>query len=535
MIREPDLVASARAGPGARPGSRERPGRASDPRRPRGGSPASGRGSAAICSFGPARDDRERADDRVGGRIAASPPTARRARAAGRRRGAIANGWRRAALALPLVEAVDGDEAALPPERVAEGRVAVSVSARALNIREPTFARVGPVGDQAPAVRGDRPAVLALDDDERPRRSGATLKRGPGSSASGSAAKISASSDAGRCWLNRPHMAGKSSGRSCIVGRDGPATRSDARPSIATSPGPLEPRGGRPAARPGRRAPREPATTREALATYQRVVGFDDPEVTAAALLGHGPGALPDGRRGRRGPDLGGDPRAARDDLDLSRLAERRRGARPRRRPERGDRGLSRGRSAGARRPTSPRSRTGSAGWPRRPATSGRRGATSPAAAAAVLPYRDVRDHRDHGRGVARGDALDATAPRSIDTLAARQAGGRRRRDLAAVDGDARSTIRSNPAPPRSSTCTRCISPGPIVERLYGSIAMLRRSTSSARSAGRSASFAFGGAAARGRGVGRDLRAVRDPLRRDADALPVLDRRGRTSSARSAS
>src|SRR3954471_23037029 len=43
------------------------------------------------------------------------------------------------------------------------------------------------------------------------------LYRGPSSSTSGSAAKISASSDAGRCWLNLPHTVGKSRSTSCIV------------------------------------------------------------------------------------------------------------------------------------------------------------------------------------------------------------------------------------------------------------------------------------------------------------------------------
>ena len=45
--------------------------------------------------------------------------------------------------------------------------LAVSVSARALNIREPTLALVRPVRDQAPAVRRHAAPVLALDDDER--------------------------------------------------------------------------------------------------------------------------------------------------------------------------------------------------------------------------------------------------------------------------------------------------------------------------------------------------------------------------------
>ena len=48
----------------------------------------------------------------------------------------------------------------------------MSVSARALNIREPTFAAVRPMRDEAPTVRRDRTPVVALDDDERLVRRG---------------------------------------------------------------------------------------------------------------------------------------------------------------------------------------------------------------------------------------------------------------------------------------------------------------------------------------------------------------------------
>ena len=41
------------------------------------------------------------------------------------------------------------------------------VSARALNIREPTLASVGPVRDETPAIAGDGPSFVALDDDLR--------------------------------------------------------------------------------------------------------------------------------------------------------------------------------------------------------------------------------------------------------------------------------------------------------------------------------------------------------------------------------
>src|SRR5919112_5572715 len=159
----------------------------------------------------------------------------------------------------------------------------VSVSARALNIRDPTFAASAQCG-----IRPHRYAAIA-------RRSsrwtttwassvGATLKRAPRSSPSGSAAKISASSDAGRCWLNRPHMAASLSARPVSSAAMDEPTVTPPVPDRHAS-GPLS----REAA--GQLLDHGAALIGagdypEAFATYQRVVGFDDPEITAAALLG---------------------------------------------------------------------------------------------------------------------------------------------------------------------------------------------------------------------------------------------------------
>ena len=104
----------------------------------------------------------------------------------------------------------------------------VSVSARALNIREPTFAAVRPVGDQAPAIRGDAAPLLALDDDER------LVGRGDVEARPGIVGERLGREDLGqlrgRALLAEASAhSGKSSGGSCIVGRDGSA-RPDTHP-----------------------------------------------------------------------------------------------------------------------------------------------------------------------------------------------------------------------------------------------------------------------------------------------------------------
>src|SRR5205085_5958373 len=102
------------------------------------------------------------------------------------------------------------------------------------------------------------------------------------SSPSGSAAKISASSDAGRCWLNLPHTIGKSNRPSCIVPpMDEPESggravdRHVTGPLSADAASALLDRGA---------GLIEAGEFGEALATYQRGVGHDNPDVTATAL-----------------------------------------------------------------------------------------------------------------------------------------------------------------------------------------------------------------------------------------------------------
>ena len=145
-------------------------------------------------------------------------------------------------------------------------------------------------------------------------------------------------------------MAGKSSRRSCIVGRDG---RRPGDPTLARSdPSRHRPADARPRAlaRPGaRRRCWRPATSTRPPRTTSRVVGFDDPEITAAACSGLGEARYrmddEDGAVATWEAVL----ELPRDAVDLSRLAQHRGRARPRRRPERRDRRLSRGRPPGAR------------------------------------------------------------------------------------------------------------------------------------------------------------------------------------------
>ena len=114
---------------------------------------------------------------------------------------------------------------------------------------------------------------------------GATLNRGPGSSTSGSAAKISASSEAGRCWVNRPHMPGKSSRRLLYRRVDGRPPEARPAPAALDVDGPLSREDARAILDRGAEL-LSAGDFGQAFNHYRRVIGFDDPEVTAAALLG---------------------------------------------------------------------------------------------------------------------------------------------------------------------------------------------------------------------------------------------------------
>ena len=289
--------------------------------------------------------------------------------------------------------------------------LAVIVSARALNIREPTLASLGPVGDEAPAVGRHGAPLLALDDDQRlvGRRD---VEVPPGSSTSGSAPKISASSDAGRCWVNRPHMAGKSS----IVRAmdDAPA----ARPVTATQASSRPSQPGRCAVACSSAAATLLAAGEfaDAGAHFARVVGFDDPAITAAALLGLGEARY----------RLNDEPAAVaswaavlelpRDAVDLPGLAERRRGARPRRRPDRA-------RSTPTARPTDGRPQEDKAeianrlGWLSKETGNARASRRYFARGRGDAPRvtLTLRHHRGHDDRVADGAASRARASRSTD------------------------------------------------------------------------------------------------------------------------
>ena len=349
-------------------------------RRPRSGTsrPSSSPGSAAIGSsqrsqasvvdddrhpvvevgqrlVGRGRDDREGPPDRLGRRVAPARPQA----GEGERRAVAADDPVRLAdraLALPLVERIDRHEAALADERVAEGRARGDRLGPRVEHPRADLGLLRPVRDQAPAVGGDRAAVVALDDDGR------LVGRGDVVALARIVDERLGPEDlgelGGRTLLGEPSA---HAGKSSIV-----RTMDDAPPP----PAPLDPgaerstdsRCGAGDARARRGAARVGRFRRRRHALLPRRSGSTTRSITAAALLGLGEAALPARRRGRGGPELEGRPRAARDAIDLRRLAEHRRGPRPRRRPQRSDHGLPRGRSSRARRRTRPRSPTGSAG-----------------------------------------------------------------------------------------------------------------------------------------------------------------------------
>ena len=338
------------------------------------------------------------------------------------------------ALALPLVERVDRDDAPPPLERLAEGRA--RRDRLGPGVEHPRGAlEVGrPVRDEAPAIGRDRPAVLALDHDEGVSSVGATLYRAPSSSASGSAAKISASSDAGRSCVNRPHMAASlvSSARWTTPGRPprpiqrrtGRLTREEASALLAEGDARLA-----------------AGDLAEAAVRYSRVVGYDDPAITAAALLGLGearfrageddaavasweavlqvgetPSSYPAWRNIAAAAVRTGDLHGA---IDAYRQAERR-----------------------APPDDKPRSPTASAGSPRRPATRTPHVAISPAAEATAAALGDDGPHRGDRHRVADRHPV-GRGPVPLRRVPARQGSRGGRRVLAPVDGDARAAARS--------------------------------------------------------------------------------------------
>ena len=118
------------------------------------------------ASFGRGGDDRERPPHGLRRRVApAGPESGERQRPTIVADHAVRLADR--ALALPLVERIDRHEASMPPERVAEGRARrQGLGARVEHPRADL--RVGrPMRDEAPAVGGDGPPLLALDDHER--------------------------------------------------------------------------------------------------------------------------------------------------------------------------------------------------------------------------------------------------------------------------------------------------------------------------------------------------------------------------------
>ena len=155
----------------------------------------------------------------------------------------------------------------------------------------------------------------------------------------------------------------------------------------------------------------------EAGQHFSRVVGFDDPAITAAALLGLGEAhyrlnneaaAVQTGRRSFELPET---------PVDLHGLAQRRGRARPRRRPDRRHRRLPRGRQARAR---------GGQGRDRQPARLAHQGDRQHAGVAALLrqgPRRRAArhghagDHRGHDHRVADRDASRTDGQAIYDLL----------------------------------------------------------------------------------------------------------------------
>src|SRR5207253_2023318 len=97
------------------------------------------------------REDRERPNDLAGlGILPAGPQAGERERLAV---GPDDGVWRPdLAVAAPLVERVDGDEAAALSERIPEGRVPVDRLCPGVEHPVARLGRFGPVRDQSPAI-----------------------------------------------------------------------------------------------------------------------------------------------------------------------------------------------------------------------------------------------------------------------------------------------------------------------------------------------------------------------------------------------
>ena len=234
--------------------------------------------------------------------------------------------------------------------------------------------------------------------------------------------KISASSDAGRCWANRPHIAGKSQRRlhrraveesartdvSSLIARQGPLNRDEAKLLLD--------RGG-------------PARAVIAAFQYARIRASTIPDVTAAALLGAGQAPTGWTRRARSG----GGRRSS------SCPRRRRRTSPADERAGGGDRDLQeRSRVPGGRRapPEDKPEIANRLGWLAKE--------TGNVRASAATSPRPRRGHAArHLRNLAITIAVSLTAelergPSDRRAAGPVQAGRRRRRAVAAVDGHAR-------------------------------------------------------------------------------------------------
>ena len=467
-----------------------------------------------MSSFGRRRDDRERAPDRTRSPGRASPPTARRGRAVDRRVGRSGYGWRTCPRAATRRTSRPGRGSACAGRRPGTAGLVAMVSARALNMREPTFGSSAQCGDQPPAVGGPRAAVLALDDDRRLVRRGDVVVAARVVDERLGLEDLGQLRAAGRCWVNRPHMARRVYVR--LEAAPPVRRRRDRRTPPSTwrrssrHEGPLSRRDGTCCPRPGRRARRAHRVPR---------CGAPVPARDRVRRCGHhrrGPARVRRGaatawtRTTPRSSVGGGHPPPR----DPSTYPAWRNVAAARvraRRPARGDRGVPRGGAARTASRTSAEI-ANRLGWlPRRPATRAPRAATSPGAAA-TRPV--VHPARSSAITTIVSLTVDFSGPEGDQILDRRCCSTRSRsprRAMAAVDRD---PAPRRPPPPAVQH-VRPVAGRPDRRAARTAAGGSSRSTSPARSAvarlrSRSAT------PSRGRRVGCDLRPVRDPVRRGA-------------------